>query len=73
MTVTQTKREKERKRITKGNTNRLRKWKKERKKVRKKKRVRVKVREKMKTLEERKTEDINLSEICTQRRYKIEK
>ena len=59
--------------IIKRNTNRLREWKKERKKKRKKERkkkrvrvrVKVKVREKMKTLEERKAEEIKLSEICT--------
>ena len=45
------KRERERKRITKRNTNRLREWRNE-----KKKRIRVRVRDKMKTPEERKTE-----------------
>ena len=51
LTVIQTKRE--RKSITKRNTNRLREWKKE---TKKRTRIRVGVRDKMKTLEKRKKE-----------------
>ena len=53
LTVIQTKWERERERIIKRNTNRLREWRNEKKK---RIRIRVRVRDKMKILEERKTE-----------------